>query len=222
MLSGEIGPSGNKVDTMTPIELGRGDDAPTNTNRIGIISDCASGMVVQVASLVGTTAHMPGSQKIDFTRCSHASRIGSTCFYWPSTMFMPIRVVQYYVGENGTAAQPDRRLFVRKRIMTSAGISWNAPRALVDGVRDLRVASVGLDDAAPLPPRWRVTRVVGEPASTTAVAALPAAEWARVIRFDIRLSMQSDRQVGIEARRVLRNFETSFSVRGRAAPEPTS
>lgn len=219
LLATDINPAGTLIQTMTEVDLGRGDAVPTSLDRLGILSDCASGMVVHVDNVTGTNVHTP-TDKVDFARCAHPSQVGGTCFYWPATMLMPVRVVQYYVDDAGTVAAPNRRLMMRKRVMTVAGITWNPPQVVIDGVRTLRVASVGLDNANPDDTMFRATREVGEATSMTAVETLPPAEWARVVRLDVRLSMQSRQQVGVQADRVYRNFESSFAIRSRVSQEP--
>ena len=218
LLSGAIPANGLSLTTESTVALGRGDDAPTSANRMALLSDCASGLVVLSDGVVGT-AVATGSEPIDFNRCQAASRVGATCFYWPATALMPIRVVQYYVADVGTPTQPQRGLYMRKRIMQPNGITWNNPVQLIDGMQTLRVTGLGLDVAAPAAPTWAVTREVLETASATAVETLAAAEWPRVLRMDVRFGMRAQQVAGTDGRAVIRNFETSFSVRARAPGE---
>ena len=218
LLSSAIPANGLALTTESTVALGRGDDAPTSANRMGLLSDCASGLVVLADSVAGTSVST-GSLPINFNRCQAGSRVGATCFYWPATALMPIRVVQYYVADTGTAAQPQRGLYMRKRIMQPDGITWNNPVQLVDGMQTLRVTGLGLDVAAPAAPTWGVTREVLETASVTAVETLAVGEWPRVLRMDVRFGMRAQQVAGTDGRPVVRNFETSFSVRARAPGE---
>ena len=54
-----------------------------------------------------------------------------------------------------------------------------------------------------------------------ALAALPASEWSRVIRIDLRLSMQAGRGDTPGTPAVVRNYEASYTVRARVMQEPT-
>lgn len=218
LLSAPIAANGLSLTTESTVALGRGDDAPTSANRLGLLSDCASGLVVLADGVTGNTVST-GALPINFNRCQAASRVGATCFYWPATALMPIRVVQYYVADTGTAAQPQRGLYMRKRIMQPDGITWNAPVQLVDGMQTLRVTGLGLDVAAPAAPTWGVTREVLETTSPTAVETLAAGEWPRVLRMDVRFGMRAQQVAGTDGKAVVRNFETSFSVRARAPGE---
>jgi type IV pilus assembly protein PilW len=216
LLAGPVGALGASLVTRGTVDLGRGDDTPSNNDRMGLLSDCASGMIVRVDAVAGT-AVTTGVTKIDSTRCQSATRVGASCFYWPATMLMPVRVVQYYVADTGTASAPKRGLYMRKRIMSPIGISWNNPVQLIDGVQSFLVTGVGLDVAAPAAPTWLVTREVTEASGATAVETMAAAEWPRVLRLDVRLAMRAEARAGTDGKTVVRNFETSFAVRQRAA-----
>ena len=221
-LSGALPVTGLSIPTLGTLEPARGDQTPSSMNRLALLADCQSALVVVVDSVQAgsvTTQNVP----VDFARCSHASRVGSTCFHWPATTLMPIRVVQYFVSDLGTPSNPDRRLMVRKRVMSTGGIEWNPPVTVAQGVRDLRVTGLGLDAAAPANVSWQVLRTVDENVEgLAAIASLPAAEWARVIRIDLRLQMQASRAGGsVEDRPIVRNFESSFTIRSRVAQDPT-
>lgn len=219
-LNADIPTSGEALTTLSAVSLGAGDDAPTNNGRMGLLSDCASGMIISVASASGTNVNIDPSLPITPARCQHASRVGASCFYWPATMLMPIRVVQYYVADTGTPEVPRRSLFMRKRIMDPTRWAWNTPQQLGENVHALRVVGLGLDVAAPDDPTWKVSRVViegGNPAPET----LPAADWSRVLRLDVRLSMRTDATAGQDGRPIFRNYENSFTLRTRAAADPS-
>ena len=223
-LSGPLPANGMTVPTMGTFEPSRSDSTPSNSNRMGLLTDCQSAMVVSVMNATPGVAVITPAQAIDFARCGHASRVGATCFYWPTTMLMPLRVVQYYVVDLGTAAQPDRRLMSRSRVMSPGAIVWYTPQTVAQGVRDLRAIGAGLDTAFPADVQWRAVRFVDELVDgANPVAGLAAAEWARVVRLDLRISMQADRPVGSGplAQPPIRNFEASFTVRARAHPDPT-
>lgn len=217
-LAADIPADGMSLRTTSTVELGRGDDSPTSAQRMGLLSDCANGMIVSVASIADTSVTVDPSLPISTSACQHASRVGSSCVYWPAAMLMPVRVVQYYVAEGGTAEAPRRGLFVRKRIMDPAGLRWNAPVQIADGLNALRVFGLGMDVAAPADPTWRVAREILE-GGTPSPETLPADEWPRVLRLDVRLSMRTDPSAGRDGRPTFRNYETSFAVRGRTAAE---
>ncbi len=219
-LRAAIPATGVEIPTMGQFEAGRGDDTPSSSGRLALLADCQSAMVVSVDSTEATRA-ITATTPVSSTRCGHASRVGSTCFHWPSASLMPIRVVQYYVADLGSDGRADRRLMSRKRVMSTGDITWNAPQTVIQGVRDLRLTGVGLDEAFPADVAWRVTRVIDEttPTGQTQLAALGAADWPRVVRVDLRLSLQSDRTTAATQRPVIRNFESSFTVRTRATQE---
>ena len=223
-LSGPLPADGMSVPTMGTFEPSRSDSMPSTTDRIGLLTDCQSAMVVSVLSATPGVANISPALPIDFARCGHASRVAATCFYWPTTMLMPLRVVQYYVVDLGTDAQPDRRLMSRSRVMSPDAIAWDTPQTVAQGVRDLRAIGAGLDAAFPADVQWRAVRFVDELVNgANPVAGLAAAEWPRVVRLDLRISMQADRNTntGQMPRPPIRNFEASFTVRARTNPDPT-
>ena len=220
-LSGPIPAAGTSIPTMGPLEPGRGDDSPAAANRLALLGDCQSAMIIRVDSATATQVTTT-SVPITPAQCMHASRVGATCVHWPSAVVMPIRVVQYYVADLGTTAAPDRRLMARKRVMSATATQWNTPRTVLVGVRDLHVSRVGLDGNATDEVAWRVTRLVEEStAQPDAAALLTAADLARVARVDLRLSMQASRRSGTDETPVIRNFESSFAIRARSTQDPT-
>jgi type II secretory pathway pseudopilin PulG len=223
-LSGPVAPDGMLVPTMGRFHPSRSDSDPSNTNRLGLLTDCQSAMVVDVANATDGMSQINPSLPIDFSRCGHASRVGSECFYWPTTTLMSLRVVQYYVADLGTAAQPDLRLMARSRVMSSGPVVWDLSQTIAQGVRDLRIIGAGLDTAFPNDVLWRAERFVDELVNgPDPVIALPAAEWSRIVRLDLRLSMQASSPAGTPAtaRAPIRNFEGSYTVRARVHPDPT-
>ena len=223
-LSGPLPPGGLEVPTMGRFEPSRGDAVPASANRMALLGDCQSAMVVAVAATAPGTVTIDPTTPIDFTRCGHASRVASGCVYWPSAALMPLRVVQYYVADLGTPGAPDRRLMSRSRVMSPGPVVWDTPQTVAQGIRDLRAVGAGLDVAFPADVQWRAVRFVDELVDgANPVAALPAADWPRVVRLDLRLSMQADRPAGAspDGRPPIRNFEASFTVRSRAHPHPT-
>lgn len=198
------------------------DDNDTGAgNRLALLSDCASAMAVVVSATGPDWVATPRQYPVDPTRCAHASRVGSSCFYWPSTVVMPLRVVQYYVADFGTTQRPERRLMQRKRVMDPFSIRWNEPEVVLSGVRSLRATGAGLDTPFPAPLNWQSTRTVDESLSPDVVADLSADDARRLVRLDVRLSMQANRPHGGTDAPVIRNFEASFTVRARVTPDPT-
>lgn len=219
-LSQAIRADGKQIFTRSPIDLGRGDDTPSSNDMYALMSDCASGLIVVVDSVANAPASVStDTYPVDWTRCAHASRVRGTCFYWPSTTLMPIRVVQYYVANTGTTASPTYGLFMRKRLMKRGPIVWNTPIQLIDNVNNFRVSSVGLDTNDPNETYWAAVREVGDATSTTAVAALPVDEWRRTTRVDIRLSLRAPGSYGADGKPIVRTFESSFAIRARSASE---
>jgi type IV pilus assembly protein PilW len=223
-LSGPIAPDGKSIPTMAALEPGRGDEPPQSTNRLALLSDCQGATVVRIDRVETSPPRaVTATTPVDFARCGHASRIGSECVRWDAAVLMPIRVVQFYVAELPAATGgSERRLMSRLRVMAPDGIRWNPPRTVLRGVRDLQVTGVGLDAPAPADLAWRVVRGVDEHADgPAALAALPASEWSRVIRLDLRLSMRAGAGETAGAPVVIRNFEASYTVRARVMQEPT-
>lgn len=220
-LSGAIPAAGTSIPTLGRLEPGRGDDSPAASNRLALLGDCQSAMIVRVDAASATQVTTT-SVPVTAAQCMHASRVGANCVHWPSAVLMPIRVVQYYVADLGTAAAPDRRLMARKRVMSATATQWNTPRTVLNGVRDLHVSRVGLDGTAADEVAWRVTRLVEESAAQPdAAALLTAADLARVARVDLRLTMQASRRSGSDQTPVIRNFESSFAIRARSTQDPT-
>jgi type II secretory pathway pseudopilin PulG len=223
-LSGPLSADGLQVPTMGQFHPARSDAAPSSTNRLGLLTDCQSAMIVDVANATNGVSQINPALPVDFSRCGHASRVGSACFHWPTATLMPLRVVQYYVADLGTPALPDLRLMSRTRVMSAGPIVWDEPRTVAQGIRDLRATGAGLDTPFPDDVRWRVERSVDELVDgPNAVIALSATEWPRVVRLDLRLSMQASSPAGTPAtaRPPIRNFEGAFAVRARLHPDPT-
>ncbi|MEI7445066.1 MAG: prepilin-type N-terminal cleavage/methylation domain-containing protein [Burkholderiales bacterium] len=221
-LSGAIPASGITLPTMGTFEPGRGDDTPTASGRYGLLSDCQGALVISVESLNSTSVTLPATRKIGTVSCGHASRVGSDCVYWPTATLYPIRVVQYYVAEFGTSAAPDRRLMMRKRIMNSDGsIAWNAAQEVMRGVNRLRVIGIGRDVTQPADPTFRAQTNLEEATSVDPLTLLTANDWQRVVRLDLRLQMQAAKALKVGDPAVLRNFESSFSIRARVTADPT-
>jgi type II secretory pathway pseudopilin PulG len=223
-LSGPLPANGIRIPTMGRFDPSGAESALAKADHLGLLTDCQSAMVVSVMNSNATQALVRPTLPIDFSRCGHASRVGAGCVYWPTAMLMPLRVVQYYVADLGAAERPDRRLMSRTRVMTLGSIVWDTPQTLAQGVLDLRAIGAGLDTPFPADVQWRAVRFVDELVDGgNAVASLPASDWPRLVRLDLRLSMQADRPAGTPAiaRPPIRNFEASYTVRTRAHPDPT-
>jgi prepilin-type N-terminal cleavage/methylation domain-containing protein len=223
-LSQPIRADGQQIFTRSTVDLGRGDDTPTSSDMYALLSDCASGMIVVVDGVTsGPSSAMTVLNPIIWSRCSAPSRINGTCFYWPSATLMPIRVVQYYVANTGTAAAPSYGLFMRKRWMKRGPIQWNQAVQIIDSVNTFRVSGVGLDSSNPANTYWAAVSEVGDVAvpvaDPSAVINLTPVQWSTAVRIDIRLSLIGAGQYGANAKPVVRNFESSFAVRSRAASE---
>jgi Tfp pilus assembly protein PilW len=220
-MSGGLQNAGQRIPTMGTFEPSRGDDDTTAGNRLGLLSDCQSALVVSVASVAAGQVNLVDTEKIGTVPCAHVSRVGSDCIYWPSATLYPIRVVQYYVAEFGTEAAPDRRLMVRKRIMSHDGATWNVPQEVMRGVNRLRVTGIGFDTTGTADPTFRVSSSLEESSDTDLLTTVPAADWARVVRLDLRLQMQASKGKQAGDAPVIRNFESSYTVRSRTATDPT-
>jgi Tfp pilus assembly protein PilW len=222
-LAADVPVNGLTLTTMGTFEPSRGDLSPQSTNRLGLLSDCQSAVVVSIATVADTLVSIDATRPLTGARCGHASRIGSGCVYRPSTTLYPIRVVQYYVTEQTVAGVAQRTLMMRTRRMSSAAIEWEDPQALLAGVVDLRVTGLGLDRAhlANSDPTYTVVRQLDE--LTDGSGFLPADdsdEWRRVARLDLRLRMRTRTAGAGGEAPLIRNFESSYMIRSRVTVDP--
>ena len=222
-LAADVPVNGLTLTTMGTFEPSRGDMSPQSTNRLGLLSDCQSAVVVSIAAVAGTLISVDATRPLTGARCGHASRIGSGCVYRPSTTLYPIRVVQYYVTEQTVAGVARRTLMMRTRRMSSAAIEWEDPQPLLAGMVDLRVTGLGLDRAhlANSDPSYTVVRQLDE--LTDGSDFLPAHdsdEWRRVARLDLRLRMRPRTAGAGGETPVIRNFESSYMIRSRVTVDP--
>ncbi len=137
----------------------------------------------------------------------------------------PIRVVQYYIDLDPSTQK--NRLMSRKRIMsTDLTPQWNQPRVILDNVRSIELVGLGLDGNTPDGTtvsgdiNWRVTQSIDQntEAGKITQALNPNTQiWPRVARVDLRLSMQSKPSNSNAAKPVIRNFESSYTVRARVS-----
>lgn len=220
-LSSGLQNAGQRIPTMGTFEPNRGDDDTTAGNRLGLLSDCQSSIVVSTATVSSNHVDLLSTERVGTVPCAHASRVGSDCIYWPSATLYPIRVVQYYVANFGTAAEPDNRLMMRKRIMSHDGATWNTPQEVMRGANRLRVTGIGFDATGTADPTFRARTAVQESTGTDFLTTVPAADWARVVRVDLRLQMQASKGRQSGDAPVIRNFESSYTVRSRTATDPT-
>ena len=216
------------IKTRSRFEPSWGDDQPSVVaNRMGLISDCHGTMLFGVDSRTPDEVQMSPLAAITTSACGHPSRTEGDCMAWEVAGIYPIRVVQFYVANLGTDAAPDLYLMARKRIMSATNPAtgaerWNAAQPVIAGVASLRVYGLGQDTAAPEELTYRVQRTrIETESSPNVLDGMNAAEWARVLRIDVRLRMRPDngRPSGGGAS-VLRNFESSIAVRGRLAFDP--
>lgn len=221
-LSGPVPGAGTTLPTMGTFAPGRGDDSPATTGLLGLLSDCQGALVVTVDGVSANEVTLPSGRKIGSVPCGHASRVGSDCIYWPTATLYPIRVVQYYVAEFGSTAAPDRRLMVRKRIMRSDNsVVWNTPQEVMRRVHRLRVIGIGRDLQWPTDPTFRAQQNLEEDKNVDPLALLASDDWPRIVRLDLRLQMQTAKTPNAGDGPVIRNFESSFSIRGRVTADPT-
>ena len=180
-------------------------------------------MIVSTASVSAGQVQLDSSRPLTGARCGHASRIGSGCIYWPSTTLYPISVVQYYVADVTLDGIAQRALMMRTLTMSSSTLVWETPRQVLVGATSLRVTGLGLDNAHAInsDPSFSTRRQLDE--VTDGVNFLPAdssTEWRRVVRVDIRLRMQPSQGNQAGDAPVIRNFESSFTIRSRVTVDP--
>jgi hypothetical protein len=223
-LARPISADGLTLATMGRFEPSRGDTSPQFTNRLGLLSDCQSAVIVSAASITADQVVLHAQRPLTGARCGHASRVGSDCLYWPSTSLYPIRVVQYYVADQAIDGVVQRALMMRTLSMRSSRVVWEPPQVLLVGATSLRVTGLGLDNPEALnsDPAYLALRQLDE--TTNGADFLPpvhSPEWRRVVRVDLRLRMQpgSHRRTAGDTP-VIRNFESSFTIRPRVSVDP--
>jgi type II secretory pathway pseudopilin PulG len=222
-LAGPLSPDGLTLTTLGTFEPSRNDATPQSANRLGLLSDCQSAVIISTESVSAGQVQIPLSRPLTGARCGHASRVGSDCIYWPSTSLYPIRVVQYYVATVTIDGIVQRALMMRTLRMDSSAVAWETPRQVLVGATSLRVTGLGLDKAhaANSDPIFGASRQLDE--LTDGVNFLPAdtsTEWRRVVRVDVRLRMQPSQGVQAGDAPVIRNFESSFTIRSRVTVDP--
>ena len=222
-LAGPLPPDGLSLSTMGTFEPSRNDATPQSTNRLGLLSDCQSAIIVSAASVSDAEVLIDPTRPLTGARCGHVSRVGSGCMYWPSTTLYPIRVVQYYVANVTIDGAAQRALMMRTLRMGSKGVAWEDARQVLVGATSLRVTGLGLDNAhaANSDPTFTVRRQRDE--KTDGVNFLPddtSTEWRRVVRLDVRLRMQPTKGQQAGDAPVIRNFESSFTIRSRVTVDP--
>ncbi|RPH39963.1 MAG: hypothetical protein EHM87_23160 [Burkholderiales bacterium] len=211
------------LTTVGTFEPSRGDASPQSSNRLGLLSDCQSSVIVSIDSVAGTQVALMPTRPLSGARCGHASRVGSGCMYAPSTTLYPIRVVQYFVALQTVDGVSQRSLMMRTRRMSSTAVEWEDPQELLRGVVDLTVTGLGLDlpHAAGSDPTFGVRRQLDEVTdSATFLPAVTSDEWRRVVRVDLRLRMQASKGTQVGDAPVIRNFESSFTIRSRVTVDP--
>lgn len=222
-LTGPLSSDGLTLTTMGTFEPSRNDATPQSANRLGLLSDCQSAVIVSAASVTAGEVQIDSARPLTGARCGHASRVGSGCMYWPSTTLYPIRVVQYYVADVTLDGVAQRALMMRTLRMSSDTLVWETERQVLVGATSLRVTGLGLDNAHAVnsDPTFTVRRQLDE--VTDGVNFLPAdasTEWRRVVRVDIRLRMQPSQGNQAGDVPVIRNFESSFTIRSRVTVDP--
>ena len=222
-LDGPLSADGLTLTTKGTFEPSRNDATPQSSNRLGLLSDCQSAVIISTASVSAGQVQLDSSRPLTGARCGHASRVGSGCIYWPSTTLYPIRVVQYYVAEVTLDGVAQRALMMRTLRMDSGTVAWETPRQVLVGATSLRVTGLGLDTAhaANSDPTFGTRRQLDE--LTDGVNFLPAdtsTEWRRVVRVDVRLRMQPSQGNQAGDAPVIRNFESSFTIRSRVTVDP--
>ena len=213
------------LTTLGTFEPSRGDVTPQSSDRLALLSDCQSAVVVSIASISETAIEIMSTRPLSGARCGHASRVGSGCMYAPSTTLYPIRVVQYFVAQRTVDGITQPSLMMRTRRMSSTAVEWEDPQELLRGVTDLTVTGLGLDlpRAAGSDPTFTARRQLDEITDdATFLPAVTSTEWQRVVRIDLRLRMQASRventQVGDAS--LIRNFESSYTIRSRVTVDP--
>lgn len=222
-LAGPLSANGLTLTTMGTFEPSRNDATPQSANRLGLLSDCQSAVIISTESVNAGQVQLDVSRPVTGARCGHASRIGSDCIYWPSTTLYPIRVVQYYVADVTIDSVAQRALMMRTLRMDSSAVAWETPRQVLVGATSLRVTGLGLDNAhaANSDPTFGARRQLDE--LTDGVNFLPidtSTEWRRVVRVDVRLRMQPSKGNQAGDAPVIRNFESSFTIRSRVTVDP--
>jgi type II secretory pathway pseudopilin PulG len=223
-LNGPLSADGLTLTTLGTFEPSRYDDTPQSTNRLGLLSDCQSAVIVSAESVIAGRVQIKPDRPLTGARCGHASRVGSDCVYWPSTTLYPIRVVQYYVADVTIDNVAQQALMMRTLRMDSAAVAWEAPRQVLVGATSLRVTGLGLDNAsaANSDPSFGVRRQLDEriDGANNFLPAYDSDEWQRVVRVDLRLRMQPSRGTQAGDAPVIRNFESSFTIRSRVTVDP--
>jgi len=222
-LAGPLSANRLTLTTMGTFEPSRNDAKPQSANRLGLLSDCQSAVIISTESVSAGQVQLDSSRPLTGARCGHASRVGSGCIYWPSTTLYPIRVVQYYVANVTIDGIAQRALMMRTLRMDSGTVAWETPRQVLVGATSLMVTGLGLDNvhAANSDPSFSTRRQLDE--LTDGVNFLPAytsTEWQRVVRVDVRLRMQPSKGNQAGDAPVIRNFESSFTIRARVTVDP--
>jgi type II secretory pathway pseudopilin PulG len=227
-LAGPLPADGLTLTTRSPFEPSRNDATPQPTKWLGLLSDCQSAVIISAESVgidpVGINlVRINPSRPVIGDRCGHASRVGSDCFYWPSTTLYTIRVVQYYVAEVTIDSVRQKALMMRTLRMDSDALVWETPRQVLVGATSLRVTGLGLDNAYAVnsDPTFGASRQLDE--LTDGVNFLPvdtSTEWRRVVRVDVRLRMQPSKGNQAGDAPVIRNFESSYTIRSRVTVDP--
>lgn len=222
-LNGPLSSDGLTLTTMGTFEPSRNDASPQSANRLGLLSDCQSAVVVSAATVTAGQVQIDSTRPLTGARCGHASRVGSGCMYWPSTTLYPIRVVQYYVANVTLDGVAQRALMMRSLRMASDTLIWETPRQVLVGATSLRVTGLGLDNAHAInsDPSFGTQRQLDEVTDgATFLPAVTSTEWRRVVRVDVRLRMQPSQGISAGDAPVIRNFESSFTIRSRVTVDP--
>ena len=211
------------LTTLGTFEPSRGDLTPESSDRLALLSDCQSAVVVSIASIAGTAVEIMPTRPLSGARCGHASRVGSGCMYAPSTTLYPIRVVQYFVAERAVNGFRQPTLTMQTRRMSATAVEWEPAVPLLRGVTGLNVTGLGLDlpRAAGSDPTFTARRQLDE--ITDGATFLPdesSTEWQRVVRVDLRLRMQATQGTRVGDAPVIRNFESSYTIRSRVTVDP--